>query len=278
MSVDVAVVGAPFLDLVFADLPEPVTPGREVIAGASHLAPGGTAMQAIAASRIGATVALVAPRASDAFAGLLETMLAAEGIRWIGPRGRRTSLTVVLHTPEGTAMVTAAGREEPSPADVATVDPRAVVVSLGRRGLAPADASVYAVTGQVEVDADASLDAAAGADALIVNETEAAALTSQDDPEDAARRLADVAAIAIVTVGADGAIAVADGEVVRVRPSAASTGPATGAGDVLAGSFAASHVLGSPIPAALERAVAAAARAATGPTADQGLGPRITPP
>jgi hypothetical protein len=47
---------------------------------------------------------------------------------------------------------------------------------------------------------------------------------------------------------------------------------------VFAGSFAASHVLGLPVPAALERAVAAAARAAAGPTAHEGLGPRITRP
>ncbi|HJR96595.1 MAG TPA: PfkB family carbohydrate kinase, partial [Actinomycetota bacterium] len=253
MSIDVAVVGAPFLDIVFAGLPEPVTPGREVIARALHVGPGGTAMQAIAASREGATVALVAPRAGDFFAGLLETVVAAEGIRWIGPGAEGTSVTAVLHTRDGTAMVTAAGREEPSPADVAEADPRAVVVSLGRRWLAPADASVYAVTGRVEIDAGASLDAAAGAAALIVNDAEAAALTGHDDPEDAARRLADVAAIAIVTVGAAGAIAVAGGEVVRVRPSVASTGDATGAGDVFAGSFAASHVLGVPLPAALER-------------------------
>jgi hypothetical protein len=37
-------------------------------------------------------------------------------------------------------------------------------------------------------------------------------------------------------------------------------------------------VLGSPVPVALERAVAAAARAAAGTTADRGLGPRITRP
>jgi sugar/nucleoside kinase (ribokinase family) len=278
MSVDVAVVGAPFLDLVFTGLPEPVTPGREVIARASHIAPGGTAMQAIAASRHGATVALVAPRAGDVFAGLLETVLAAEGIPWVGPRADRTSVTAVLHASDGTAMVTAAPHEEPSPDDVAAVDPAAVVVSLGRRGLAPADAPVYVVTGQVEVDAGGSLEAAGGATALIANDAEATALTGHDDPEDAARRLADEAAIAIVTVGADGAIAVAAGEILRARPPAPSTGDATGAGDVFAGSFAASHVLGLPVPAALKRAVAAAARAAAGPTAHEGLGPRITRP
>jgi ribokinase len=278
MSVDVAVVGAPFLDLVFADLPEPVTPGREVIARASHVAPGGTAMQAIAASRADATVALVAPRPDDPFSSLLETMLAAEGIRWIGPPARRTWVTAVLHTPEGTAMVTAAGDEEPSPDDVGAVDPRAVLVSLGRRGLAPAGAPVYAVTGQVEIESGTSLDAAAGATALIVNDAEAAALTGHEDPEGAARRLAEVGEIAIVTAGAEGAIAVAGGEAVHVRPPSVSTGPATGAGDVFAGTFAAAHVLGSPVPVALERAVAAAARAAAGTTADRGLGPRITRP
>ncbi|HJR97810.1 MAG TPA: SDR family oxidoreductase, partial [Actinomycetota bacterium] len=52
---------------------------------------------------------------------------------------------------------------------------------------------------------------------------------------------------AIVYLASDESAFVTGGEVVRVRPSVASTGDATGAGDVFAGSFAASHVLGVPL-------------------------------
>jgi sugar/nucleoside kinase (ribokinase family) len=49
----VAVVGAPFLDLVFEGLPRLPREGEEVVGRALHLVPGGTAIQAIGLARLG---------------------------------------------------------------------------------------------------------------------------------------------------------------------------------------------------------------------------------
>jgi sugar/nucleoside kinase (ribokinase family) len=273
MSVDLAVVGSPFLDLVFADLPHAVVPGREVVAGRLLTSPGGTGMQAVAAARSGISVVIVAPRGDDAFGAMLRSVFAAEGVGWIGPRSATTPVTAVLASVEATAMVTAATDGEPSPDDVASADARAVVVSLGRRRLAPTSTAVYAVTGQVELDAGVSLDAVDGSRAVIVNADEAAVLTGYDDPDAASRRLAEAAEIGIVTIGAGGAVATTVGTTLRVAATSVSPGDPTGAGDVFTGAFAAADLRGVELRAALEHAVGLAGRAAAGESAYAGLGP-----
>jgi ribokinase len=276
---DVAVVGAPFIDLVFEDLPSSPAVDRELLARRLLVTVGGTALQAIAATRAGARTALVAPRGTDRFGTWAEEMVASEGVRWLGCEIPATSVTAVLPGPDGTAMVTAASAEEPTAGEVASTQPTGVLLSLGRRHLAPAGAMTFLVTGPAELDAGMTLDAAEGADAVIVNAREASALTATDDVEEAVRGIGEVATIAVVTLGARGALAIHGGRVVRARPTSVSSGDATGAGDVFAGTFAASLVLGAPLQEALDTATRKAARAAAGATAWEGLGPRLlTPP
>ena len=61
MMAGVAVVGAPFLDLVFEGLPRLPTAGEEVVGRALHVVPGGTTIQAIGIERLGIPATLVAP-------------------------------------------------------------------------------------------------------------------------------------------------------------------------------------------------------------------------
>jgi sugar/nucleoside kinase (ribokinase family) len=149
-------------------------------------------------------------------------------------------------------------------------------VSIGRRALAPEGSAVYVVTGQIELDGDVSLASVDGARALIVNRDEARSLTGEGDPGAASRALADLAEIAVVTLGDRGAVASARHTTQHVATAATSTGDATGAGDVFAGAFAAADLRGADLTDALEHAVAMAGRSAAGETAYEGLGPRET--
>jgi sugar/nucleoside kinase (ribokinase family) len=68
--------------------------------------------------------------------------------------------------------------------------------------------------------------------ALIVNRREAGILTGEHSPEEAAEQLAEVATIAVVTLGPDGAVAVVDGRSVRVDGCEGAVLDTTGAGDL----------------------------------------------
>ena len=271
---DLAVVGAPFLDLVFEGLPTAPAIDREILARRLLASVGGTGLQAIAASRTGAMTSLVAPRGTDRFGAWLDELLATEGIRRSGRSVATTPVTAVLPGPEGTAMVTAAPTDEPTPEEVASTRPAAVLLSLGRRRLAPAGARIFCVTGPAELEAGVTLDAAVGAEALIVNAHEAMALTGAGDADEATRGIAVRTPLAVVTLDRGGAQAIEDGQIVRVGPTTVSSGHATGAGDVFAGTLAASLVLGASLREALNTATLQATQAAAGATALDGLGPR----
>jgi sugar/nucleoside kinase (ribokinase family) len=230
----VAVVGSPFLDLVFEGLPRLPAAGDEVVGRAVHLVPGGTAIQAIGLARLGIPVTLVAPRADDLAGRIVGELLDREGVPWVGPVAERTAATAVLSSDgNGVAMATAPADGEPTIDDVVAVGADVVVVSFGRADLRPREARACFVTGQVEIDAGAGPPTMTRpGDLLVVNEREATALTGESDAERAAHALAGACETAIVTRGADGAIGVRGDRVVRSpAPSVDAVDP-TGAGDL----------------------------------------------
>jgi sugar/nucleoside kinase (ribokinase family) len=235
VSVDVAVVGSPFLDLVFEGLPHLPGPGEEVVGRELHVVPGGTAIQAIGLARLGMSVALVSPRAEDLAGRLLAEALEREGVRWVGGPTDRTATTAVLSTTEGTAMATAtAGGGEPDLAVAAATGAERVVLSLGRAELRPPGIPACIVTGSIEIEAGASLaDVRPEAgDVLVMNVREATSLTDEDDAAEAAHRLARHVETAVVTLGADGALGVRRGELAYAPAPNVPTVDATGAGDL----------------------------------------------
>lgn len=241
MSCDVAIVGSPFLDLVFEGLPAVPGPGEEHVARSFRMVPGGTGMQAIAAARLGLETALVAPFGDDEAAALLRRMLEAEGVRVTPSTGPGSGLpvTALLSTPEGVAMASALGGEEPTAADVAETEPAAVIASLGRVDLAPPSSRLYAVTGALELehvaaDLDRRLE---GVHVLILNRDEAGALTGEDDAGRAALKLSSPGRTAVVTLAAEGAVAARGEDTVRARVPRVELVEATGAGDVFAAAF-----------------------------------------
>lgn len=273
MSVDVAVVGSPFLDLVFEGLPRLPAPGDEVVGRALHVAPGGTAIQAIGLARLELSVALVSPRAADVGGRFLGEIFEREGVRWIGPETDRTATTAVLSTAAGTAMATAtAGGGEPDAAAVAAVDPGRVVLSLGRAGLRPPNVPACIVTGSIEIETGSSLPDVpeVADDVLVVNVREALALTGERAAEPAARALAARAGTAIVTMGTDGAIGVRAGELARARASSVKAVDATGAGDLFVAATVWAASRGLPLGPTLAWACLYASLSVASPTALEG--------
>jgi sugar/nucleoside kinase (ribokinase family) len=269
---DVAVVGAPFVDLTFAGLERLPPAGEEVVGRSLHVGPGGTGMQAVAAARLGLSTALVSPIGTDLGGRMLRSIFADEGVQWLGDEVDATPTTAILSTAEGTAMATAPADGEPSREEVAAADARAVVLSLGRLALRPPDTHVYVTTGSVELDAGVRLEEGAigGVRALILNESEALRVTGAGDANDAAERLATSAGSIVVTLGADGAVAVEGSHVVRGSAPAVEALDATGAGDLFVAAYVWADLAGLAADARLAWACLYAGLSVRGPTALDG--------
>jgi sugar/nucleoside kinase (ribokinase family) len=250
VSVDVACGELAFMDLTFEGLDGLPEAGEERHARDFHRSPGGAAIVAIGAARLGLSAALCSPLGADADGDLLRRALAADRVRWTGRAVARTAVTAVLPSDGERAMATFDPGEQVTAGELAAVAPRAVVLSLPRLALAPDGAALYATAGDAEARAEAAAPGAPldRARALIVNEREARVITGLDEPEAAARRLAERTPVAVVTLGPGGALAAADGRLVRVPGVAAEAVDTTGAGDL----FTAAYVWADRLGAGLE--------------------------
>jgi len=301
----VLVVGSVNADLVVGVDRRPGA-GETVLGSELATFPGGKgANQAVAAARLGASVAFLGRVGTDSFAAFLRDNLRREGVA-IGQ-------LLAEPGPSGVALI--------------TVDPagdNAIIVAPGANArLAPAgveaaralfEASAV-VTAQLEiplesVTAAAALAARAGArfilnlsparpagdrllaaaDPLVVNEHEAAFLAGGDERADPGRQARALLALGprsvVITLGAGGAYAADASGAALVRGPAVTVVDTTGAGDAFTGALAWRLSLGDPLADATAFAVrvgaaAVAARGAQGsyPTLDQvpAAGPLLTP-
>lgn len=117
----------------------------------------------------------------------------------------------------------------------------------------------------VDTSGEALRHAAPYAWAVKPNAEELAAVTGTDDPVAGARMLG--ARTVVVSMGADGLLAVTGEEVHRVSPPRVVTGNPTGAGDAVVAALAAGAATGSAWPALLADAAALSAAAVLAPLA-----------
>ena len=240
MSVDIACGELAFVDLTFPGLDALPAPGEERHAGDFLRSPGGGAITAIGAARLGLSAALVSPIGADAEGDFLRAALAAEGVRWAGRKVARTAVTAVLPAAGDRAMATFDPGEQLTAEELAAVEPRAAVLSLPRLGLTPPDALLYATVGDADARAGAGGGALPGIDrahALLVNEREARLLAGVEDAAQAARRLAEQAERVVVTLGPRGAMEVSRGEVFEARGLPCHAIDTTGAGDLFTAAY-----------------------------------------
>ena len=240
MTVDLVVATPAFLDLTFVGLEALPAAGEERFAGDLRHSPGGGAITAVAAARLGLTVALAAPLGGDDAGEFVRAALAEDGVVLVDRRTARTPTTVVLPVGGDRAMVTVDPGVRSSDADVAAFAPRAVAANLDMLHCVPEGAAAYVTCGDDDARAFANRPLAQleGVQALFVSEREAITLTAAPTAEDAAERLAERATSVVVTRGAEGALAIVDGT--RVEAPGFDAGAAvdtTGAGDLLVAAY-----------------------------------------
>jgi ribokinase len=271
--IDVAVATTPFLDITFTGLDAIPKPGEEFYAGGLHRSPGGGAITAVGAARLGLSTALAGPLGADEDGAALRSALEAEGIRLVAPHPGRTATTVVMPMNGERAMVTYDEGVRTRREDLTALGARAVVCGLGEIDVVPDGAAIYMSCGDADARAYAGhLPGEFGrAHVLLTNESEARLLSGADTAAGAAERLAALGADAIVTLGAHGAVAVIGGEPVAVP--GADTGAAvdtTGAGDLFAAAYIWADLHGAAPEDRLRWAVLYAAMSVTVPTAVAG--------
>jgi sugar/nucleoside kinase (ribokinase family) len=268
MSVDVVVTATAFMDITFIGVESVPRPGEERFAGDLLRSPGGGAINAVGTARLGLKAALAVPLGEDLDGHFIRDALTAEGIVLSTGAGTRTPTTVVMPWGGERAMVTFEPGASTSAAEVAAFEPRAVIVALDQLDLVPDGVRGYATCGDDDARAFQShppgdLDRAR---VLFVNRREAAMITGEHTPEKAAERLGGDVEIAVVTLGAEGAMAYVDGAVVHAPGFEMKTVDTTGAGDLLCAAFVWADLAGADVEVALRWAVLYGSLSVTVPT------------
>jgi len=261
----VVVIGPVYCDLVFGDLARLPDWGEEVFAERFAVAPGGSAITAIALARLGHRVSLAATVGHDALGDVVRHGLAAEGVdlSWVALRAPGTTpVTAALTAAHDRAFATYLGAGGDA-VDVAAVlagsDAEHVHVAGFPTALAQPTLAARAHEHGATVSFDPGWDERAltlpavrtlvrEADVVLPNRLEAARLLGAPDDvtsADLVTRLATLRprGISVVKAGGDGAWgavtggAVADGAVLHAQaPNVMALDP-TGAGDVFDAGF-----------------------------------------
>lgn len=246
----IVVVGSINADLT-VNVPRHPSPGETLLGSGGGITPGGKgANQAVAAARLGSSVALVGAVGNDAHADEAKLLLIDAAV----------DLTAVeiLDAPTGLAVITVAADGENTVMVVpganggvgaGVVDKHAAVVSgadlVLLQGEIPADGFARAVElakGRVVVNLapviDVDRDALRRADPLIVNEHEAQLVLGREAAlEVCVEELLQEFSSVVVTLGAEGALVGTSDGVVRVDSPVVEAVDTVGAGDAFTGAL-----------------------------------------
>jgi sugar/nucleoside kinase (ribokinase family) len=282
------VLGPTYCDLVFGGLERLPELGEERFAHSFLVAPGGSAITAIALHRLGHAVHLCADVGRDALAGWLRDALTREGVGIDALRAVQevTPVTAALSTAADRAFVTYLEPPGPAP-DLAAVLRATGATHLHVAGFPAALADPGLVDAAHALGATVSFDpgwdrhaladprvrrVALAADVLLPNRLEAGLLVAEDGdggaPPSAEAALARLAALrpGRVTVVKDGAAGAwgADGRTsVHVAAPRVDAIDPTGAGDVFDAGFLDAWWAGEPLEDCLRRGAWSGARATT---------------
>ncbi|HKS47607.1 MAG TPA: PfkB family carbohydrate kinase [Amycolatopsis sp.] len=262
-AIDVFLSGLLFLDVVFTGLERPPTPGTEVWTRGMATSPGGIANFAVALSRFDLRTSLAAAFGTDFPGDYCRHVLSdIEGVDLSRSRcfpDWPTPVTVSLAYGGDRALVTHGG-EPPLSGDQLIGRPpasRAAVVHIQPEPAAWLDTAgaagslIFADVGwdPSEKWAPAILEQVALCHAFMPNAHEAMSYTRTDSPDAALAKLGDLVPLAVITCGAEGAIATdaTTAETALVPGLPMEVVDSTGAGDVFGASLVAATLAGWPL-------------------------------
>ncbi|WP_426514061.1 carbohydrate kinase family protein [Dactylosporangium sp. McL0621] len=259
---DLFVSGVVFLDIVFTGLHRLPRPGEETWAPGMGSSPGGIANLAVAASRLGLQTGLGAAFSTDAYGEFCRDVLREQDVDLRPSRcfeDWHSPVTVSLAYERDRSMITHGHPAPVGPDGLVGELPAARAASVSLTGerlpwvrrAARSGTLVFADVGwddSAEWPA-AALDALEDCHAFLPNAVEAMHYTRTDSPRAALHRLADRVPVAVVTCGADGALAIdaATGETVSAPPVPVEALDPTGAGDVFTAGFIAATLWQRPL-------------------------------
>ena len=255
-ELEALVVGSLNMDLLLSVL-RPPAPGETLLAQAAELQPGGKgANQAVAARRLGLSVGMVGRVGRDALGDALVAALEREGIdttdvlRTSGVSG----MASISLTPDGENAITVAQGANAllSAQDVLAISeerfgcsvlvaqlevPLLAVAAALQRGKA---LGATTILNPAPVPAEGLPEGfLRSVDWLVPNELEAAALSGEREPGQAAKVLLEMGPRAvIITMGSRGALVAAQGETRHIAAPQVRVVDTTGAGDTFLGALA----------------------------------------
>jgi ribokinase len=260
-------------------------PGETVLGSGAVIAPGGKgANQAVAAARLGASVRMIGCVGDDAFASLAVAALQAEGVDVGGVRVAErsaTGLALITVDSAGENMIAVAPGANGMVGDAeiaaslsgacdllvlsAEVPVAALAAVLARAGAS----GVTCLLNLAPAPAEPAALLAGGVDWLVVNESEAAAVTGHGvaglaEAAVAARDLCGLGARhAVITAGSQGAALAGRGTAAAIPAFSVRSVDSVGAGDAFVAALAVALAAGVPPGDAVRVACAAGATATT---------------
>ena len=218
LRVELAVATPAFLDMTFVGLEALPAPGEERFAGELVRSPGGGAITAVAAARLGLETALVSPVGDDLGGEYVRRQIERDGVAVAGFRTKRTPETVILPVGEERSLVTVDPGVGARAADVAALTPVALAANLDQLDLVPNGVRAYLTCGDDDARAFARKLPArnVGARAMFLNAQDACVLTGTDSPEAAGAALAGWIETVVITVDARHVVAMVGGNAVDV--------------------------------------------------------------
>lgn len=277
---DLVAVGRPSVDVLFTGLEAWPELGRDVLASGLGVCAGTSFNTPAAAHRLGLAVAYVAMAGDDPWSRIVLDEWRAEGLPtdFLLVRDRPMPfVSVALNRDADRGFVTYYGATEADDAEL-LAHARAVMERIPARhfhtyaGKEHEDlvrvAKARGMTVSLDAwggrwwEAEAELaDLLAGADIVFANADEACAMTSEADPRRAAERLGELVPVAVLKLGARGALAVAGSDVREVEAEPTEVVDATGAGDCFNAGFLRGWLAGMPLEACLRLGTICGARA-----------------
>jgi ribokinase len=273
VPVELAVTTPAFLDLTFVGLEGLPGPGEERYAGDLVRSPGGGAITAVAAARLGLRTALVAPLGADLAGDYVRREVEADGVVVAGFQTDRTPQTVVMPIGDQQSMVTVDPGIRARAADVAANEPFALAANLDQLDLVSGGTHAYLTCGDDDARAFARRPppGLAGVRALFVNEPHALQLTGTESVRAAAETLGEWVETVVVTLGAQGTLAMVAGRPVDVPDFDTGTAvDTTGGRDLLCAAYAWADLRGAVLEERIAWAQLYSQLAMTVPTATGG--------